>query len=257
MRPSLGVRLLWLRDRRRDVSLRLVEALVCQGDVVLDIGANWGYFTYRLASLVGPQGHVHAFEPNPIVGRRLDAARRVYDNVSVYPIGLSDRAGEARLSVPIVGDHRVSGLASVEVTQARSTVPHEELPIRLERLDALALADGPVAFIKCDVEGHEFAVLRGGEEMLRRSQPVLLVEIEQRHQEGDIWETFDYLKGLGYTGYAIHTSGLRPLEVFEVQRDQLSLLTGDHMHVKLPPAYVSNFLFCGSDKNVSAWIDHR
>jgi FkbM family methyltransferase len=255
VRPSAGVRLLWLRDRRRDLSLRLVEAVVRQGDIVLDVGANWGYFTYRLASLVGPHGHVHAFEPDPVVRRRLDAIGRVSGNVSVYPVGLSDRDGEARLNVPLVGDHRVSGMASVAVPQARATVPHEEVPIRLERLDALPLAGGPVAFIKCDVEGHELAVLRGGETMLRRSLPTLLVEIEQRHQDTDIHETFDFLTGLGYAGYAIHDSRLWPLADFDVQRDQLSLLTTDRMQAKMAPAYVSNFLFCASSMDVAAWID--
>jgi len=231
-----------------------VEAFIRRGDVVIDIGANWGYFTYRFATLVGPQGHVHAFEPDPVSVGRLDAIRRVLGHVSVYPVGLSDCAREAWLNVPHVGGYRVSGLASVTVTRGEEAGPREELPVRLERLDDLPLASGPIAFIKCDVEGHELAVLRGGELLLRRLLPALLIEIEQRHQVGAISETFNYLSGIGYTGYAIQMGRLLPVEDFDVQRHQLSFLTTDRMQIQMAPEYVSNFLFVRSGVNVSEWI---
>ena len=67
-RTPLEVRHLFdlIRSRRADPIYRLMGALVHEGDAVADIGANRGWYTGRLAELVGPSGHVHVFEPNPL-----------------------------------------------------------------------------------------------------------------------------------------------------------------------------------------------
>src|SRR6185312_12382199 len=43
----------------------LLPQLVRPGSVVIDVGANIGHYTLRLAQLVGPEGRVYAFEPMP------------------------------------------------------------------------------------------------------------------------------------------------------------------------------------------------
>src|SRR5581483_5730023 len=45
--------------------------LVRPGDVVIDVGANYGWFTTLFAQAVGPTGHVYAFEPVPATYERL------------------------------------------------------------------------------------------------------------------------------------------------------------------------------------------
>jgi hypothetical protein len=44
---------------------RLYISIISKGDVVIDAGANVGYFTMLFSDLVGPYGRVHAFEPVP------------------------------------------------------------------------------------------------------------------------------------------------------------------------------------------------
>jgi hypothetical protein len=100
-----------------------------------------------------------------------------------------------------------------------------------------------VRFIKCDVEGHEHDVLTGGVTVLERDHPVLLLEIEQRHRQRPIAETFDFLRGLSYDGYTLSTAGVRPLSTFDVERDQLSLIADDPGTDAPPAGYVSDFLF--------------
>jgi FkbM family methyltransferase len=223
--PGLETRLLWMSWRGRDHALRVLEKMVDRGDVVIDIGAAEGLYAVRLSQLVGRRGRVYAFEPNPLNFRQLEAATVSRRNVSVHPVGLSDHAGEAELHIPVLDDEDRYGLGSISVPAARADVVHRVMPIMLERLHTV-LSDElrPVAFIKCDVEGHELAVLRGGEETLRRSLPRLFVEIEQRHQDAEIQATFDYLARLGYAGYALHSDGLGPLEEFSVETDQLAFL---------------------------------
>ena len=67
--------------------------LVEPGMVAADVGANVGYFTMMLADLVGPGGHVYAFEPNPAMSERI--ARSAYlnglvDRISIHAVALSD-----------------------------------------------------------------------------------------------------------------------------------------------------------------------
>lgn len=244
-RPPLAARLAWMRERRHgDLPLKVMETLVRPGDTVLDIGANWGMYAWRLAGLAGPRGHVHVFEPNPTNRASLKAIQGRRDWVTVHSVALSDHEGEAALQIPLAEGRAFNSLASLSVPAARQTVAHESVPVRLARLDGVLPEGSPrVAFIKCDVEGHEAAVLRGAEGLLRRDRPALLVEIEQRHQSGDIRDTFAYLLGLGYEGYALTESSLIPLAAFDVQRHQLAHV-GERFELHaMPPDYVADFLF--------------
>ena len=52
-------------------TVRVFEALVCQGMVFVDAGANIGQYSLIASKLVGPRGQVHAFEPDPVTFQRL------------------------------------------------------------------------------------------------------------------------------------------------------------------------------------------
>ena len=241
--PSLDTRVSWLRYRRHDPSLRLIDGLVHRGDLVLDIGAAEGFYAARFSQLVGRRGRVLAFEPNPEQFARLEAVSARRRNVTAHHMALSDHAGDAQLHVPVLDSEQRLGLGSLAVPAGRADIEHRVVSIRVDRLDAVLSGElPPLAFVKCDVEGHEFAVLRGAEETLRRSHPAIFVEIEQRHQDAPIQRTFDYLHGLGYVGQSVHDGQLAPLEEFSVERDQLAFL-GPSFREILPPGYVHNFLF--------------
>lgn len=241
--PGLDTRLSWMRYRRIGPGLRLIDALVSKGDFVIDVGAADALYAARLSQLVGRGGQVYAFEPNPAQFARVEALSARRANVKAFQLGLSDRSGTATLHVPVLDGGQRPGLGSISVPVARASVDHVEVSVALEPLDAV-LADIPAkpAFLKCDVEGHELAVLRGAEATLERSRPQILIEIEQRHQDSPIQGTFDYLAGLGYAGYSLHERSLRPLEEFSVERDQLAF-TGETFEEVLPQGYVNDFLF--------------
>jgi hypothetical protein len=129
--------------------------------------------------------------------------------------------------------------------------------VPLEPLDRLLSQDlSRLTFVKCDVEGHELAVLRGAERILREAHPALLVEIEQRHQ-GDgagIERTFDHVLARGYVGYAVRERGLRPLGEFDVQRDQLAWVRPEFEPHGMPDGYVHDFLFVRPGTDVTALL---
>jgi FkbM family methyltransferase len=216
--------------------LALLGTLARPGDVVVDAGANFGLFAERLSQLVGPEGTVLAFEPNPNCAPHLEALAANAGNVVVYPLALSDRRGTAVLHVPVRGARRIDALGRLAPTGA----DEERYTVETARLDDIAAS---VDFIKCDVEGHELAVLRGANATLVERRPRLFVEMEWRHAGDEMQETFRYLAGLGYAGSALGPTGLVPLDDFDLERDQLGHLDDASLPDRMPPAYVNDFVF--------------
>jgi FkbM family methyltransferase len=245
-RPVEAAELTWAWKRRQgDPATRVVEDLAGPGQNVLDIGANWGLFTARLGRLVRPGGRVEAFEPLPAHAATLRAVEAQLDGVQVHMTALSDHEGEAELVIPLEDGDPVTALAHIDAP-APAAPGERRVPVPLRTLDAVLGEDHPpLHLVKCDVEGHELEVLRGGERTLRRDHPALVLEIEERHRpEGGVAEVFDYLRGLGYEGRAVRHDGLVPLARFDVERDQLAhLRAGEPIAFDPPRDYVNTFLF--------------
>ena len=70
-----------------------IERLLKPADVFVDLGANIGYFTLLAATLIGPEGQVHAFEPNrdncELVKRSIEA--NGFANIRLYPTAVAER----------------------------------------------------------------------------------------------------------------------------------------------------------------------
>lgn len=236
--PGLALRLRRAKHRLTgSVEMAVMERYVGKGDLVLDIGARRGLFTAVLADLVGPDGRVDAFEPFP---PNVAALRRLFDRrpqVRVHDVALSGGHRTATLRVPLAGSHPNTALGSVEPgngTGAGVACVEVEVPCR--RLDD-ALADRlrPARFIKCDVEGHELAVFRGGARLLMADRPVVLTEIEQRHTDEAVSSRFDLFASLGYAGYFLQRGHPpRPVKEFEPAR---------HQATGAGRSYVNMFLF--------------
>lgn len=249
--PAFTAGLTWaLKRRRGELSLAVIDALVAPGDATVDIGANWGLYTARLTRLTGPGGQVDAFEPHPGHLSTLQSLARRRPQLVVHSMALSDAPGNAVLHVPLVRGRRVTALASLK--PPKEDVEQEMVSVPTARLDDVLADRRPPSFVKCDVEGLESVVLRGAEATLRASQPVLLVEIEQRHRADPIDDTFRYLTALGYGAYFFGPGGLTPLEDFDVERDQLAHLQPGLVEYEMPEEYVADFLFVGPTVDVSA-----
>jgi len=183
-----------------------LRSFVRPGDTVLDIGANFGFYTTRLARLVTRTGRVHAFEPVPetLEILRFLSARLGLPQVSIHGEAIADHEGEADFSVP----EEAPGVHNFYLAHlgAETSSGAESFRVPLVTLDGLrARGLGTVSFVKCDVEGAESRVLRGAETFLRQDSPVLLIEIsEMSRRMGDSpADTFDLLGQLGYRGYHV------------------------------------------------------
>lgn len=141
----------------------------------LDIGANRGLYSYKLAKLYDK---VIVFEPNRNVTGELLAARS--EKIDIHHIGLSNRTEDQVMYIPKDRHAKsLDGWASLEPDSLPVGLGFGETIIPTKTLDSLALSN--IRFIKMDVEGHEVNVVRGGLELLTREKPVVLAEVRMNN----------------------------------------------------------------------------
>lgn len=255
--PRLGARLTWkYMQRREPMTTRIVEKLVRPGDYAIDIGANWGLFTWAFARQAGRSGRVQAIEPNVEHRRSLERITSRLEGGTVHIVALSDHTGDDELLIPMIGGRRDPYQARLGGRAPGTETPCQRVAVRVCTLDGLAEPRLRPSFVKCDVEGHELGVIRGAARTLGEFTPALLIEIEQRFHESSIQQVFAEIGALGYTGYAVHSDGLGPLDRFDVERDQLAHLGSSHVD---SGAYINDFLFVPRDTDVTELFagDHR
>ncbi|MFF2076038.1 FkbM family methyltransferase [Kitasatospora sp. NPDC058162] len=190
-----------------------LRQVVAPGATCLDIGAEYGLYTWVLSALVGPAGRVHSVEPLPGPSRWLRTASRLLGtrNVAVHRLALGAEAGRGTLSLPKRRGLPVHGRTYL-TDGADGPGPNAEfstsvqVATRVATLDRLAdeLHLTEVSFIKADVEGAELALLRGGAATLRRHRPALLLEIEDRHLAKYGARAADVVEHLEQYGYRPH-----------------------------------------------------
>ena len=211
--------------------LKLLRLLVKPGDHAIDVGGNRGVYAYALSRL---GAKVEVFEPNPVCAKVVEPWASDKKTVVLHKVALSDTEGVAELHIPI-DDAGIEHDASASLEHADFTSVRNE-SVALRTLDSFAFEQ--VGFVKIDVEGHEFNVLRGGENLLRNQRPSVLVEIEQRHSQRPINEIFGLLMGWGFQGFFLDAGRLTPLASFDLARDQrMEDFAGRSGR------YINNFLF--------------
>ena len=178
----------------KEPDLQGCKALLQLGDTMLDIGANIGVYTHFCSRVVGPAGHIHSLEPIPETFSYLSGNVRAtgLKNVTCYNLAASDRdQAHATMSMP---DYTTGGANIYEAHLS----DEGDIPVKTARLDTLFPHLSP-RLIKCDVEGHEIACINGARELIARSHPRWVVEVNKA-------ETFDLLASLNYDAY-VWTNG--------------------------------------------------
>ena len=147
----------------------MFREIVRSGDVVLDIGANFGAHTLCFSKIVGAHGAVLAFEPQRLVFQTLCAnmALNNVTNTVCYWTALTDVPGV--MSAPVLDPHRPYNFGGVGLGQ-QARGDH----IATMRADSFNLPQ--CRLMKVDVEGMELQVLRGATGIIERHHPILYVE---------------------------------------------------------------------------------
>jgi FkbM family methyltransferase len=159
-----------LRSERR--GLEFLFSRDIHGKTVVDAGANQGIYSYWMSRLVGNQGQVVAFEPQPELVAHLEDLRQAFRlaPLQIVPQGLS--AEDGRLTLHRPRDFWAGAYLADGRPQADGI---DRITVTVTTLDGhfIRHTGRPVSFIKCDVEGHELSVFPGRDEAsLRGTGPI-------------------------------------------------------------------------------------
>ena len=192
------------------------KRFVRSDDVILDVGANYGYYAATLAAALDRRCRIHALEPAPANFDRL--CRHLSGNslegaVWAHRLGVSDRLETVALTRPAENTGHTAVALDGEIPGVTlTTLDAFADSLALERLDMLIL----------DVEGYEERALRGAARTLARFKPLVFVEFfppVMDRQGSSPKAAARILAELGY-------------ELFAARRDQFEPLTamptGDH-----------------------------
>ncbi len=187
----------------------VMDMLVANCRNILDVGANIGLYSIRFAKRLH-QARVFAFEPMPISHAFLQrniATNSVGGQVTCFNYGLSEINGTVEF---FVSPTRGTNASLKNVDKAQDAVSIVGLTLTLDQwVDNQKVSPD---FIKCDVEGAELLVFRGGRATLMKDRPIVFAELLRKWSMPFGYHPNDmivFFADLGYQCFAVGSSGVR------------------------------------------------
>ncbi len=192
--------------------LALYQVLIKQGDVIIDAGANIGLYSILGSRIVGEKGKVYSFEPS---GANFDILKKNIqlnkcNNIVPVNMGLGDKTGEILELFQEEGSGDAekyvfrSSINETAVSAPDSKVMHVSEKISLETLDNFRskMNLSKIDFLKIDVEGFEYFLLKGAENALKENPGMIILFECASHlaERAGVTkaEVLQFLEGLGF-----------------------------------------------------------
>lgn len=182
-----------------------------EGDVFVDIGAHYGYFSLLASALVGSSGKVVAFEAAPATFPVLKTNTRGATNVSAHHLALSD--SDALLSFyefpNLYSEYNTFDISQFEGEKWFARYAPKMVKIPAVRLDTFLAETGVrPTMLKIDVEGAEDKVVLGAQTSLAAQAPVVILEyVSQQRGAAAHQRAEEILRTLGYQALCIDETG--------------------------------------------------
>jgi FkbM family methyltransferase len=172
---ALGKELIFNNDYEPHFN-QVASVLVKEGDIVLDIGANFGYHTCSLSKLVGSSGRVLSFEPQRQIYYQLcgNIFLNNLRNVDPYNVDIGDRQSMVEMD-SINLDSKDINIGANKIGSGGERA----LMVTLDQvIEGAGLVNSSVNFIKADMQGCESLMLDGAASLLSRCRPFMFIEVE-------------------------------------------------------------------------------
>ena len=160
---------------------KLIEKIAKKGFICLDIGFNYGWFSYCFLKKVGKEGRVYAWEPNKFLYENF-LKKWPFKNLKGYNCGVSDRTGTQKYYITgFEGEE--SGYNSLEKKVIQSLKVIDVQNIKTIKLDDWWEENLKIKvdIIKIDCEGHDYKILLGAKKLIENTKPKYLL-IEQNNE---------------------------------------------------------------------------
>lgn len=167
----LGAKKIWAPEDWNFIKANLKEGSNC-----VNLGAHVGVFTCLMSQIVGENGHVWSFEPNPELVECLNdnVGRLGKGNVTVFPYAASNQNIDTTMFINTIntGDNR---LFNFDLTGDEKYFD-KEIEIKAVKVDDLIM-DKKIDFVLSDCQGWDFFALEGMKDIIERDMPLVVVEV--------------------------------------------------------------------------------
>jgi FkbM family methyltransferase len=152
-------------------TLKILGKILKPGSNCVDIGCHKGEILDTILKF-SPYGRHYAFEPIPYLFDYLKEKFKT-KNISLYSVALFDSKGKTSFQ-HVINDPAYSGIRRRKYTT--KDVEIDEMTVETDLLDNIIPENEPIDFIKIDVEGAEYGVLRGSLKTVKRCKPTIIFE---------------------------------------------------------------------------------
>jgi len=174
--------------------------------VILDIGAHYGELTFFFSKIF-PNSTIYSFEPTKKSFKYLLKVIKKLNLKNIVPknLALGEKEGISHLDTS-----KDSAMNSISAKGEKIIVNTLDGFIKKSKIKNLD-------FIKCDVEGFEYFVFKGGLESIRKFKPIIFSEIQEKwYTKYGEKSAFDLLVEEGYTGYRYDQHSKKLIKVSEI-----------------------------------------
>ncbi|MFO7869531.1 MAG: FkbM family methyltransferase [Bacteroidales bacterium] len=181
--------------KKKYPELFFLDTVISKGNTCIDIGANLGYYSARMADLVGETGHVYAVEPIPLFGEiwKKNIQPHKKKHVQLLPYALGEEDSIVQMGMPEKNGRLHHGMTKIASIAQEKYVHFFNVEMR--NPDALFADLSELHFIKCDVEGYESVVFENMTQTITQFRPLVQSElsgVENRHKVINLFHNMNY-----------------------------------------------------------------
>jgi len=200
------------KNKQDAFEIELLKKHIKQNDIVLDIGANIGFYATILSDIVGEKGVVHCFEPDSKNFEHLKKTTADFKNIKINTKAVGPKTEKLKIytSKNLNVDHR--------------TYKPEEYDKEIE-IDAVSIDDHltsnpKVDLIKMDIQGFEMQAIQGMQTILDKNKDIKLISefwpYGLKKAGSSVTEYFNFLQSKGFTCYLLEETSLLKLTAEKV-----------------------------------------
>jgi len=153
-----------------------VKDIIKEKDVVLDIGANLGYFAKTFSRLAS-KGKVICIEPLPQYFDVLNYFLGTKSNVKIHNVALGKEPGVVTMVLPMQDGMIRTGLPHI----TNKTTSERTQDVNIVNPISLIKNEDAIDYIKCDVEGYEWVIFQELLPAIKKHLPIIQIEIAQEN----------------------------------------------------------------------------
>jgi len=235
------------KQQKVDKSLLMLDVFLDKNAVFIDVGANIGEYVNRAKKHIS-ENEIFAFEPLPKLNKRL---KKAFPNANVSQVALSDKKAKSTFKIPVINKQQVLTRATlntnfVEVAESNKQLIEVETDTLDNQIKLLNINN--ISLLKIDVEGHEWKVINGAKKTLQKHQPIIIIEIEQRHHSFSIQQIIEDILKLNYSCYYFNLTTAQLLPVEDLKQLQ-------NIENFNSSKYINNFVFVNNATPIAKFND--